>query len=204
MNPFVQYGLSYALWSDGRLDEADRMADRALSLWPRHYAVWFTRFWIYAFTGRAERALAMAADESGRPPGIPPGDFELVALGARALATRSPADIEAAIAANRRAAPTGFGYCQNGMQVAAGLGRTEDALAFAQAYFFDRGFAVEPVLFSAGQGLYARPSARWTNFLFRPNFGPLHDTPQFRRLVEEVGLGDYWRRSRTRPDIWAA
>jgi DNA-binding winged helix-turn-helix (wHTH) protein/Flp pilus assembly protein TadD len=203
MNPFVQYELVQALWSAGRLDEADRLADRGLSLWPRHYGIWFTRFWGYAYTGRAERALAMAADEGGRPPGIPAGDFEIISVSARALGSGSPADIDAAIAAHRRAAPQGFGYCANAIRVAAALGRTGDALAFADAYYFNRGFAVAPVLFTSQQGLYARPSARWTDFLFSPSCASLHRTAQFRRLTDEIGLGDYWRRSRVRPDIWA-
>ncbi len=203
MNPFVQYELVQALWSAGRLDEADRLADRGLSLWPRHYGIWFTRFWGYAYTGRAERALAMAADEGGRPPGIPAGDFEIISVSARALGSGSAADIDAAIAVHRRAAPQGFGYCANAIRVAAALGRTGDALAFADAYYFDRGFAVAPVLFTSQQGLYARPSARWTDFLFSPSCAALHRTAQFRRLTDEIGLGDYWRRSRVRPDIWA-
>ena len=61
-----QFKLVYAYWILGRIGEADRTADRALHLWPRHPGVWLARLWTLAFTGRPERALAHVDDVAGQ------------------------------------------------------------------------------------------------------------------------------------------
>ncbi|HVF83925.1 MAG TPA: winged helix-turn-helix domain-containing protein, partial [Sphingomicrobium sp.] len=46
------YKRVYHLWTLGRLSEMDRVADRAMQLWPAHPAIWFARWWSLACTGR--------------------------------------------------------------------------------------------------------------------------------------------------------
>ncbi len=68
----VQYGLIYGLWFLGRVEEADRVASRALEMWPRHYGVWFGRLWLLAGTERYDRALVQIDDVAARPALPPP------------------------------------------------------------------------------------------------------------------------------------
>ena len=57
----VQYLLIYSLWFLDRIEEADRVASRAMEMWPRHYGVWFGRLWLLAgtdaTTGRWPRSM---------------------------------------------------------------------------------------------------------------------------------------------------
>jgi DNA-binding winged helix-turn-helix (wHTH) protein len=200
--PFYQYWLAWLLFCGDRLEESDRVIDRALTIWPRHFATWFTRIWLYAYTGRGGQALAMIGDSANRPIGIPDRDFEIVGVSVRAIMTRSAADVEAAVQANMTAAPAGAGYCTNAVKVCAFLGRLDDAFAAAQALYFNRGFEVAPVFFTPQQGGYAPPEQRGTEFLFSPSCRPMHADPRFRALVREIGLEDYWRSTGTMADAF--
>ncbi len=199
--PPVQLRLASMLWSADRLEESDRVIDRAMQLWPRHQGVWFTRFWLYAYNGRHAEALALASDLARRPTGIPEWNFAMIAASARALASRAPADIETAMQANGRAARIAVGFCENAIQLAAELGRVDEAFDFALAYYFGQGFSIGPARFSREQGIYAPHFSPRTDFLFLPSCSRLRADPRFRTLLERTGLSDYWRRTRTRPDL---
>jgi DNA-binding winged helix-turn-helix (wHTH) protein/tetratricopeptide (TPR) repeat protein len=204
MLPLVQYRLTMLLWSAGRLEEADRVADRAMALWPRNYAVWFSRFWLYARTGRGREAIALSANRPTRPVGIPDANFEINELSARALMTRAPADVEEAMAVNRGMARQGVGFAENAIQLASMLGLVDEAFAVAQAYYFDRGFTIEAARFTVEQGGYTPRDRRLTAFLFAPSTEAMRRDSRFARLVAEIGLTDYWRRSGTIADVLAA
>ena len=124
LSPNLQWQRIVALWSAGRLDEADAAMDRAIGLWPRHYAVWFVRVRLLAYSGRTKAALAMIEDSDNRPTGIPEWNFELSATEARALNSRAPTDVEAAIAAHRHAAGQGIGFAENAIIFAAAMGKS--------------------------------------------------------------------------------
>ncbi|WP_166040709.1 winged helix-turn-helix domain-containing protein [Sphingosinicella sp. YJ22] len=201
--PFYQYWLAWLLFCADRLEESDRVIDRALGMWPRQFAIWFTRIWLYAYTGRATRALALIGDAANRPIGIPDRDFEIVELSVRAIMTRSPADIEAAVRANMAAAPAGAGFCTNAVKISAHLGRLDEAFAAAEALYFNRGFRVAPVFFTPQQGGYTPPEQRGTEFLFSPPCRQMHADPRFRDLLGEIGLADYWRSTGTGADAFS-
>jgi DNA-binding winged helix-turn-helix (wHTH) protein/Tfp pilus assembly protein PilF len=200
LSPNLQWQRIVALWSAGRLDEADVAMDRAIGLWPRHYAVWFVRVRVLAYTGRAKAALAMIGDSDNRPIGIPDWNFELSATEARALDSRAPVDVEAAVAAHRHAAGQGIGFAENAIIFAAAMGRIEEALTIAQGYFFDRGFAVGEQRFAREQGMQISRSQRFTAFLFSPPTAALRADPRFGALVREIGLESYWQRTGAQPD----
>ena len=101
--------LAMALWADGRGEEAELAIRKALALWPRHYALWFLRFYMLAHGGRADEALAFAADRAGRPPNVPPEDLDMQIASIRALQSREPAAVEAVIRTYREIAPRGAG-----------------------------------------------------------------------------------------------
>jgi tetratricopeptide (TPR) repeat protein len=198
--PMMQFRLPVMLWSAGRLEEAERVMDRALNLWPRNSSVWFTRFWLYARTGRGREALAMAEDRAMRPPGIPDWNFDVNVRCARALMTRASADIRAALDSNRQAAPLGTGFAENAVLTASQLGLLDEAFTLAEAYYFGRGFTVGPARFTTQQAGYTGPT-RFTAWLWIPVNRAMRRDARFLPLVREIGLLDYWRRSGTRPDL---
>jgi DNA-binding winged helix-turn-helix (wHTH) protein/Flp pilus assembly protein TadD len=201
--PLYQSWLGSLLFSANRLDESDRVLDRALGTWPRNFSIWFRRVALYAYTGRTAQALLLSGDVAIRPIGIPERDFEIVEAGVRAIATRRPADIDAAVRANMAVAPSGSGYCTNAVMVCAHLGRLDEAFAAAEALYFGRGFRVAPIRFTPQQGGYTRPERRDTEFLFSSPCRPMRADSRFRPLVREIGLGEYWRVTRTSPDFLA-
>jgi tetratricopeptide (TPR) repeat protein len=200
MLPLMQFRQAVLLWSAGRLDESDRVIDRARSLWPRNYTVWFSRFWLYVHTGRAREALTLSADQAGRPLGIPDWNFALNELAAQAFVSRDAADIERAVAAHRKAAASGAGFAENAIQILSSFGRLDQAFEIANAYYLGRGFSVGLSRFSPQQGAYTSPNRRFTAFLFLPSTAALRRDPRFATLAEDVKLAAYWRRSGTQPD----
>jgi DNA-binding winged helix-turn-helix (wHTH) protein len=199
-NPGLAYTHVQTLWAAGRLDEADKAMDDAVALFPTHFAVWFTRFYLLLYTGRAREAIALGENIGTRPTGIPDWNFEQVLIVARAMLSRTPRDIDAAVAASIEGAHRGAGFAENGMQFVSALGRIDDAFTIANAYYFARGFDPGELRFSTEQGTYTRRNARRTHMLFLPSTAAMRADPRFQKLVEELGLNRYWRESGTVPD----
>jgi DNA-binding winged helix-turn-helix (wHTH) protein len=193
--PGPAYLYGRLLWGADRLDEADRWFERAFSLYPRFFAIWFSRFYFLMYTGRPEQALAMGANVDGRPLGIPASEFDHIMLVAQALHTRSAADIDAAMHPNLEAAVQAAGRAENTIQFASALGRVDDAFRVAEAYFFSRGFRVGDMRFSREQGGHTRFEDRRTNFLFLPSTSAMRADPRFDRLIGEIKLKDYWAKA---------
>ena len=197
-------GLAYArvqiLWSANRLEDADRAMAEAYTLFPLHFAVWFTRFYLLTYTGRAREAVAFGEDRGGRPPGIPGENFDMALAASRAVASGARADIDSALRLNMDAAHKAAGQAENTIQFASAVGRLDDAFALANAYFLGRGFEVGDVRFSEQQGGYTRRGDRRTFLLFMPTTAAMRADPRFERLVADIGLGRYWAETRSVPD----
>ncbi|MEZ0242692.1 MAG: winged helix-turn-helix domain-containing protein [Sphingomonas sp.] len=198
--PGLVYSNVQALWSAGRLEETDRAIEAAYQLYPSHFAVWFTRYYLFLYTGRAQQALAMSADIDRRPPGIPEFNFPMIDAVARAMISRAPADVDAAIAVNLEASHRGKGFAENTIQFASALGRIDTAYQIAEAYFFDRGFQIGEFRFAPEQRTYQRRGLYRTQFLFYPSTAAMRADPRFEKLVEEIGLTGYWKETGTAPD----
>jgi DNA-binding winged helix-turn-helix (wHTH) protein/tetratricopeptide (TPR) repeat protein len=202
-NPGLAYTHVQTLWAAGRPDEADKAMDDAVALFPTHFAVWFTRFYLLMYTGRVREAIALGENRGTRPTGIPQWNFEQVLIVARAMLSRAPRDIEAAVAVSLEGAHRGAGFAENGMQFLSALGRLDEAFAVADAYYFARGFDPGELRFSTEQGTYTRRNARRTHMLFLPPTAPMRADPRFARLTEELGLVRYWKDIGVRPDYQA-
>ncbi|MGH6781716.1 MAG: hypothetical protein ACREB5_06390, partial [Sphingomonadaceae bacterium] len=189
-----------ALWANGRLQEAGEMSVQAVQRWPRHYIGWFTNLYFLAYTGQTKAALAFIADRTGRPAGIPDWNYDLVATAVRALDSRTPADIHAAIAAYRAVIPTGSGFAENAIVLAAALDRPDEAFRIADAYYFGRGIAISERRFGSESARYQTPDNRSCHFLFGPPAAPMRADRRFAPLTQALGLVDYWRLAGHLPD----
>ncbi|WP_375426993.1 winged helix-turn-helix domain-containing protein [uncultured Sphingomonas sp.] len=201
--PGPRYVHASALWGAGRMVEADRAFAEAFQLFPRHFAVWYSRFYYLMYTGRATEAIAMGADRENWPAGMDPVQTEWIVEVARAIDTRAPAAVGRVIERSLPWARKGAGYAENVIQFASALGRLDEAFAVVEAFFFGRGFVVPDIRFVGGQGTYTRVEDRRTNILFMPPAATMRRDPRFRRLTDELGLERYWRESGIRPDYRA-
>jgi DNA-binding winged helix-turn-helix (wHTH) protein/Tfp pilus assembly protein PilF len=190
--------LGLTLWSVGRIEEADQLVARALTRWPRHYALWFLQLGLFTYTGRADRGVAMGEDLENRPLNISFADVEVNLAAARAMMTRAPSDIQNALEANLAAAKRGVGYAENAMALASALGKLDEAFALAGELY------LEPRLIGAGQrfsnGRFQVASRRQTHHLFMPPTAGMRADPRFPPLTRQIGLVDYWRTSGHPPD----
>jgi DNA-binding winged helix-turn-helix (wHTH) protein/tetratricopeptide (TPR) repeat protein len=193
-----QHTLGLSLWAAGRIEEADQLVARALTRWPRHYALWFLQLSLFTYTGRADRGVAMGEDLENRPLNVPFADVELSLVAARALMTRTPSDIQKALEANLAAAKRGVGYAENAMALTSALGKMDEAFALAGDLY------LEPRLIGSGQrfstGRFQVASRRQTHHLFMPPTEAMRGDPRFPPLVREIGLVDYWQASGHPPD----
>jgi DNA-binding winged helix-turn-helix (wHTH) protein/tetratricopeptide (TPR) repeat protein len=194
------YELAIAYWYAGRLDDADRVINKAAGLWPLDISLWFGRLYQQMYGGNLPGAIAMLADQANRPPGIPDSDFALVETVANALQSNKPADRARAIAANLAAAPDGLGYARNAVIFSAALGDFDAAVTAADAYYFDRPFPVAPTYFTRAQGEYLGVRSRETAFLFSPPLAAFRADNRFEKIVAEIGLETYWRTANVMPD----
>jgi DNA-binding winged helix-turn-helix (wHTH) protein/tetratricopeptide (TPR) repeat protein len=203
--PFYRHALAQSLWGAGRIEEAEIELGKARTRWPRHYALWFLQFYLWAHTGRADRAVAMGADMASRPIGIPDADIEISLTGARAMAGGVAADIDRATEIQLAAARRGVGYAENAMSWLSGFGRLDDAFAVARAMYFAEGFSIALQRFSQDQGRYLVARRYATHHLFMPAAAAMRRDRRWPKLMTDLGIADYWRATGRRPDdpAWA-
>ena len=101
--PDASNQLIEAFCGAGRLVEAEALSEEAARRWPRHPGVWHTRMSLMSYSGRADAALAFAADPANHPRGIEQSISAIVAT-ARALAYRRARDVRGALSRRHRLA----------------------------------------------------------------------------------------------------
>lgn len=195
----VQFRRVFTLWSAGRTEEMDQVADLALQMWPTHGGVWFARLWTFAFTGRAANALAMADDPAARP-AMPEQALHLLRASLTACHTRTPADVERAIAGNLAAAPLGPSQAVSAIMVMSALGAAPAALDVATSFLARRGPIVIRNRHSPAQPSLPDQHHRMSMMLWVPASANLRAEPGFRALCESIGLLRYWNSTNRRPD----
>lgn len=183
-----------ALWSLGRLLEAEAEYDAAVQRWPGNAMLWQGRFAFLVHSGRPGAATAFAMNPETQPERFPPEAMEALLAFARAIERRNPADIAASVAAqlrdnDLRATPTATA-------VFTILGRGDLAFQAMERYFFGAP-AGEIGPTATAPGPYDR---RYTYFLFTPPLAPLRRDRRFAALLDRLGLESYWRESGTLPD----
>jgi len=202
--PHIYYCHARLLWAANRIDEADRVMAEAASVYPTHFAIWFVRFYLLMYTGRASAAISLAQDRDSRPSGIPQGELDNVLRFAMAIQSGAPGAVSSVLADNRALAHRGAGYAENAIAFACAVNEIDEAFALAEAYYFGRGFVVPEVRFTREQGSYTPQQDRNTAFLFWPPTSSMCTDRRFEGLMTELGLTRYWREARVFPDYRAA
>lgn len=195
-----QFRLVYANWLLGRIEEADRAADRALRLWPQHPAIWCVRLWTLAFTERAQRALALFEDGATRPD-FPPWMIETLHAAIAALASRRRADIVLAVESVLADLARGPSQSVSAILLLAGLGEIDLAFDVAHAYYLERGPLPAKLRQEPGQPSINDHRSRDTHPLFTPVTAPMRADRRFLPLVRDLGLETYWQQTGVTPDF---
>jgi DNA-binding winged helix-turn-helix (wHTH) protein/tetratricopeptide (TPR) repeat protein len=196
----MQYGLIYGLWFLGRIEEADRVASRAMEMWPGHYGVWFARLWVMAGTERIDRALAQIDDAAARPK-LPPPMIETLRTALAAAYTKQPAAIGAAVDQVMAGVASSVAGVVNGMMLLNHLGATDRAFDLARAYYLEQGPILAAVSWRPGQPVIRDQRRRKTNMLFTPTAAAMRSDPRFMPLMQQMGLVDYWDKRGIGPDF---
>jgi tetratricopeptide (TPR) repeat protein len=195
--------LVFAYWILGRIGDADRVADRAMQLWPQHPGIWLSRLWTLAFTGRAERALLHLNEPRGRPD-FPPQLVNTLRTSMTALASRRPADIARAIDLLTADVVASQSGSVNAIMILCALGAIDRAFVVADAYLLERGPLIARITSQVREVTVKDQHRRKTNMLFVPVAAPMHADPKFHRLMDDIGLSQYWRDARVQPDFLSA
>lgn len=202
--PAGHHGLIAALWSAGRIEEAERAMEEAVSLYPTHPALWYLRYDLQAFGGHPTAALAMANSVEERPAGLPDELATNLQESARAIQSRDSQSADAVMRDWMRAARESVGASVIAIRMASALGHIDEAFAIADAYHLDRGFTVPSESNRGRAGADVPLDQRSTGHLFEPVTEPMRADRRFETLVEGIGLTLYWREVGAQPDYRSA
>lgn len=199
-NPSHQSRRALKHWIFGRIGEADKVANKALELWPRNPNVWNARILLYAFTERAPAALALLDDVSSRPVNLTATSADSWRAALEAIATRSPATIARAATTCTTAARLAPGLAANAVMAFSFLGELDLAYHVAQGLLESRGAIVQHSRNGGLRDVYSGSSWGRTQFLFIPATKNFRSDSRFSGLCERMGHVDYWRRRGIWPD----
>lgn len=177
--PFSNLRFAQALYMIGRNDEADQLLAETLELWPDATSLRLLKMKSALWTGRYDEAVTLL-----RSPDLPLTSSQRAALSEAFTALKSD-DLARRVAATAKLQSFAADPRYNDRLVVgtlAALGARQAALAAAANLVRERG------LFDA-------------EVLFEPNLAAARREPAYARLVDDLGLTAYWRRSRAAPDI---
>jgi DNA-binding winged helix-turn-helix (wHTH) protein/tetratricopeptide (TPR) repeat protein len=193
MLPVPYYFMIKSLSALGRAQEAEALIDQAWRRWPAHPMLWSAKFDHLLYSGRPKSATAFIMDPASLPSGFGPPAVERRLRLARALDTRSPADIEATIDDYRKLALADVEAIASTAPIFAALGRPDLTFASLERYYFNRGSFGAPV----PPGRIYQPV---TNFLFDLPMAGARRDERFSQLLRETKIDAYWRETRSVPD----
>ena len=200
------YKRMYHLWTMGEIAELDRVAARALQLWPNHPAIWSARLWSLRFTDRAEQALRLLEDDAYRPP-MPPPALDLLRQTCAVAATVQRGE-EVDLEMRRRAislaiAASGRGPAQSVAAIISlcSLEAVPEAFDVAYGYYLGQGRVIAPLIRGSGDLSITDQHRRVTQPLFIPAARCMRENRRFPRLCDDLGLTAYWQKFGLTPDF---
>ena len=187
---------AFKLWILGHVPEADKVSDQLRALYPADQWAWYVRFKIYAYTGRAKAALAML---EGRPDARgAAGWARFWRASLKALDQPSPANIQSARAECIAGAQASGQLATEAVQVMSSLGQLDTAFEIANGILLARGpVVIHESAAEAAQDVTWRVGTQW---MFTPPARNMWRDARFPPLCDGVGMTDYWRRRRVKPD----
>lgn len=200
------YKRMYHLWTFGEVAELDRVAARALQLWPRHAAVWTARLWSLVFTDRAEQALRFIDDEGCRPP-LPPSALGLlrrtctITAAAQQGEKLAPTLRDETVSLAVAAAAQGPAQAVAAMISLCAMDAIPQAFEVSYGYYLGLGRAVTPLWRNTGDPSITDQHRRVTQLLFIPSARAMREDPRFLVLCRDLGLTAYWEQAGLTPDF---
>lgn len=180
------------LWASGDLQGADRALDEAIQRWPQHPQIWRVRVAYLMYSGRPAEALALVQEGIDRPVELSAEFVHAIRVTAEALAgRRDPAE---AVSHDLEYVKSNPRSALQVAQASAALGSPGEAFALLAGYYFGEG---EWSHLAPPGGDHDRVTAP----LFEPPMRSLWRSREFDRLLERIGLNDYWRRAKAIPDF---
>lgn len=192
--PISYFFLIKNLSALGRVQEADALIEKAHQQWPAHPALWTARFNHLLFSGRPKAAAAFAQDPDSYPSAFPASRVQSLLRLAHAVDTGDPAAIAGSIAESRKVTIDDVTATPQTSLLFALLGDLDMTFASLDRYLLDRG----PFGAPAPIGAYTR---RYTECLFARPMTSARSDARFARMLGEIGLEEYWRRTGTVPDF---
>jgi hypothetical protein len=141
---------------------------------------------LLTYSGRADAALAFAADPANHPRGMEQEISAIVAT-ARALANRRSADIEVAVTENLQSVRDNIRNAPEALHLFTALGDLDRSFDLLEAYLFRRG----PL--ASGATPLTPFSQVYTDTLFHPYSRILWPDARFAAITRKVGLDAYWK-----------
>lgn len=180
------------LWAAGDLQGADRALDLAVKQWPQHPQIFRTRVAYLMYTGRPGEALEILRRRTDWPVEIRPEFIAAISLAAEALAGQIPSS---------QAVKAALDYLDanpsSALQVAqacVALGDARTAYGLLDGYYFAEGPWARLAPLGGDQD-------RVTSALFLPPMQAVWNDRGFARLLDRIGLNEYWRQSGKAPDF---
>lgn len=180
------------LWAAGDLQSADEALRLAVDHWPQQPQVWRTRLAYLLYSGRPAEALSVLHNEAERPPETPDGLVQAADATARALAGQGGR--AEAIRRNLEYLAVEPATAFAAAHACAATGDLNTTFAILEGYYFGKG-DWRKVAPAAGD------EDRETSPLFLPPMKAAWTDSRFDRLLQRIGLEDYWRQSGTTPDF---
>ncbi len=195
----IAVDLAAALFDIDREGEAIALIEQAYALWPGIMLIWSECVRLNVVAGRYGRVQALL---DAPPPSVAPDDPNLARRRLHLIARRDrrPADMAAARKNFLDFSRIGIAPATVAIYALTTLDQPEAAFEVA-----DEIFCTDPPQAQGPgvnmMGTYTLAGQPDSNVLFRRDTANLRQLPQFTRILDRIGLEEYWRQSRSSPDF---
>lgn len=204
MSPAVNFKACLSSWSNGRVNQAKRLVDRALHRWPLHPAIWHAQLYLFAYAGQPLAALRLLDDRQSRPASMGPPVDDYWRPFLKALASRDAADIRLARETILARASESPSWATQAIMSLPALGELDAAFEVCDGFLLRKGPHVGTLWETPDGPRISEQYWRRTMNLFTPPTQPLRRDPRWQGLCEGIGLADYWDKRGVGPDLVSA